>query len=69
VTVLADDVASWRQCSLTADMLLIDPPSSLKNGMAHLALSGLCPVLDLGHQLWLDPDAAMRDARWAMRLL
>jgi len=30
--------------------------------MAHLALGGLCPVLDLGEQFGLDPDAAMGDS-------
>jgi hypothetical protein len=30
--------------------------------MAHLAFGRLRPVLDLGQQGRLDPDAAMRDA-------
>lgn len=30
--------------------------------MPHLALGRLCPVLDLSEQLWLDPDALVRDA-------
>jgi len=30
--------------------------------MPHFALGRLGPVLDLGEQLRLDPDAAMRDA-------
>jgi hypothetical protein len=29
--------------------------------MPHFALGGLRPVFDLGQQVWLDPDAPMRD--------
>ena len=37
-------------------------PQALEDRMAHLALGGLCPVLDLGEQFGLDPDAAMGDS-------
>jgi hypothetical protein len=34
---------------------------ALEERMPYLALGGLCPVADLGQQLGLDPDAAMRN--------
>src|SRR4051794_9053698 len=37
-------------------------PQALKQRMPHLALGGFSPILDLGEQLGLDPDALMRDA-------
>jgi hypothetical protein len=38
-----------------------EPPGSLEERMAHLALGRLRPVFDLSKQRWLDPVAAMSD--------
>jgi uncharacterized membrane protein YfcA len=37
-------------------------PQALEERVAHLALRRFGAVLDLGEQLWLDPDALVRDA-------
>jgi hypothetical protein len=36
--------------------------SLMKERMAHLSLRGFCPILDLGEQVGLDPNAFVRNA-------
>jgi hypothetical protein len=58
--ILLAFLASSRWARLSLALQVLSQP--LEHGMPQLAVGGLRAVLDLGKQLRLHPDAAVRDA-------